>query len=124
VSAYQQLQQIEARFRVLKDFLHLRPVRHFTERRVRGHIAICVYASILEALIAADLHTGDVRDPDLPDQHLSSARALRELGRIRAVTLDAAGRTITVVTRRSPSQARILHALHVDTQPWDRAHIT
>ena len=124
VTAYQQLQQIEARFRVLKDFLHLRPVRHFTEQRVRGHIAICVYASILEALIAADLHTGDLRDPDQPDQHLSCARALRELGRIRAVTLDAAGRTINIVTRRSPLQTRILRALHVDTHPWDRAHIT
>jgi hypothetical protein len=124
VTAYQQLQQIEARFRVLKDFLHLRPVRHFTEQRVRGHIAICVYASILEALIAHDLHTGDVRDPDLADQHLSSARALQQLGRVRAVTLDAAGRTINVVTRRTPLQARILRALHVDTSAWDRAHIT
>ena len=71
-----------------------------------------------------DLHTGDVRDPDLPDQHLSSARALRQLDRIRAVTLDAAGRTINIVTRRTPLQTRILRALHVDTHPWDRAHIT
>ncbi len=31
VSAYRQLQQIERRFRALKDFLHLRPVRHWTE---------------------------------------------------------------------------------------------
>ena len=99
VTAYQQLQQIERRFRVLKDFLHLRPVRHFTEQRVRGHIAICVYASILEALIAHHLHTADVRDPDLDNQHLTCARALRELGRIRAVTLDAGGRTIK---RRHP----------------------
>jgi Transposase DDE domain len=124
VTAYQQLQQIEHRFRVLKDFLHLRPVRHWTETRVRGHIAICVYASIIEALITADLHTGDIRDPDLDDQHLSAARALRELHRIRAVTLDAAGRTINIVTRRTGLQARILSALHVDTSAWDRAHIT
>jgi hypothetical protein len=124
VTAYSQLQQIERRFRVLKDFLHLRPVRHFTEQRVRGHIAICVYASILETLIAHHLQAGDVRDPDLGDQHLTCARALRELGRIRNVTLDSGGRTINVVTRRTPLQARILHALHVDTRPWNRAHIT
>ena len=65
-----------------------------------------------------------MHDPDLPDQHLSSARALRELGRIRAVTLDAAGRTINIVTRRSPLQARILRALHVDTTPGTGPTIT
>ena len=56
---------VEHRFRVLKDFLHLRPVRHWTERRVHGHIAICVYAAVIEALITAALAAADVRDPDL-----------------------------------------------------------
>lgn len=70
---------------ILKDFLHLRPVRHWTERRVRGHIAVCVYAAAIEALMASD----DVRDPDLGDQHLSTARTLRKLGRVRTVALDA-----------------------------------
>jgi transposase len=123
VSTYRSLIEIERRFRVLKDFLHLRPVRHWTERRVRGHIAICVYAAVIEALIAAALRQADVRDPDLPDQHLTAARALRELGRIRALTLDAAGRTVDLVTRRDPLQARILAALDIDTSAWNRAHI-
>ena len=42
VSCYRQLQTVETRFRVLKDFLRLRPVRHWTEKRVRGHVAVCV----------------------------------------------------------------------------------
>ena len=122
VSAYHQLQSVERRFRVLKDFLHLRPVRHWTERRVHGHIAVCVYAAVLEALIERALTDADVRDPDLDDQHLSSARALRELHRIRRVTLTAGGHTINVTTRREPLQQRILTALHVDTTGWDHAH--
>ncbi len=124
VAAYRQLQAVEQRFRVLKDFLHLRPVRHWTEHRVRGHIATCVYAAVIEALIGHALADADVRDPDLDDQHLTAARALRELGRIHAVTVDAAGRRIQLVTRRSPLQARILAALDVDTATWDQAHIT
>ena len=95
--------------------MHLRPVRHWTERRVRGHIAVCVYAAVIEALIAHALIDADLRDPDLPDQHLSAARALRELGRVRAVTLDAGGRTV----EPSPVAARCRHAssppLGVDT---------
>jgi hypothetical protein len=55
VVAYRQLQDVERRFRVLKDFLHLRPVRHWTERRVRGHIAVCVYAAVIGALITRKL---------------------------------------------------------------------
>lgn len=82
-----------------------------------------MYAAVLEALIAAALAAADLRDPDLGDQHLSASRALRELARIRGVTLDAAGRTIELVTRRDPLQSRILAALGVDTTGWDRAHI-
>ena len=129
VMAYRNLVEIERRFRVLqdfrvlKDFLHLRPVRHWTERRVRGHVAVCVYASVLEALMAKALREADIGDPDVDDQHLSAARALRELGRVRAVTLAAEGRTIELVTRRNALQARILAALGVDTRRWDRPRI-
>jgi transposase len=123
VESYRQLVEIERRFRVLKDFLHLRPVRHWTERRVRGHVAVCVYATVVESLIAAALRDADVRDPGIDDQHLSPERALRELGRIRAVTFDAAGKTLRVVTRRTALQSRVLAALGVATGDWDRARI-
>ncbi len=123
VGAYRQLAEVEARFRVLKDFLHLRPVYHWTENRVRGHIAICVYAAIVEALIGHALRDTDVRDPDLPGQHLTAARALHELDRIRHVQLDAGSRHIDLITRRNPHQSAILAALGVNTTGWNRAHI-
>jgi transposase len=124
VRAYRSLLETEDRFRVLKDFLNLRPVRHWTERRVRGHVAVCVYASVIEALVARALREADVRDPDVTDQHLSAPRALRELGRVRAVTLDVEQTTVELTTRPSFLQARILAALAVDTSGWDKAHIT
>jgi len=123
VMTYRRLLEVEHRFRVLKDFLHLRPVFHWTEDRVRGHVAICVYAGVIEALMDADLHAADVRDPDLADQHLSPARALRELARIRAVTLEAGDKRIGLVTRRSSLQTAILDAFGVDTTEWSRARI-
>ncbi|MGH9150656.1 MAG: IS1634 family transposase [Acidimicrobiales bacterium] len=123
VMAYRRLLEVEHRFGVLKDFLALRPVFHWTEDRVRGHVAICVYAGVIEALMAADLATADVRDPDLDDQHLTPARALRELARIRAVGLDAGDKRIRLVTRRSSLQAEVLDAFGVDTTEWSRARI-
>ena len=124
VAAYRQLANIEARFRVLKDFLRLRPIRHWTEQRVRGHVAVCVYAAVIETLIGCDLAKADVRDPDLTDQPLSAARALRELNRIRQVQLTANGRRIDLTTRRTPLQARALTAVGTDTRSWDKATIT
>ena len=124
VRHYRQLTHIEHRFRVLKDFLHLRPVSHWTEQRVRGHIGICVLAAVIEALITRDLAHAGVDDPNLPDQTLTSARALRELDRIRHVTLNTAEHTIGLVTRRSPLHTRILAALRVDTSDWNKTHIT
>ena len=123
VMAYRQLQAVEDRFRVVKDFLHLRPVRHWTERRVRGHIAVCVYAAVIEALIGRALTTADITDPDLHNQHLTAPRALRELARVRRVELDTGDRHIELVTRRTPLQARILAALDVDTSTWNHARI-
>ena len=124
VAAYRQLANTEARFRVLKDFLHLRPVRHWTERRVRGHIAVCVYAAVIETLINHALATADVRDPDNGHQHLSAARALRELNRIRRVQLNANANNITLTTRRTPLQTQALTAVGADTRTWDKAAIT
>ena len=124
VAAYRQLAHVEARFRVLKDFLHLRPIRHWTEKRVRGHVAICVHAAVIETLITQDLAKADVRDPDNSDQHLTAARALRELNRIRRHNLDANGRQIQLTTRRTPLQARALTAVGADTRDWDKADIT
>lgn len=121
--AYRRLIEVESTFRVLKDFLDLRPVFHWTESRVRGHVGVCVLASVVEALMEADLRAADVRDPDLPDQVLSPRRALRELGRIRQAALEAGERRIEVITRRSALQAKVLAAFGVDTGSWDRARI-
>lgn len=124
VDHYQSLANVERRFRVLKDFLGLRPVFHWTEDRVKGHIAICVLAAVLEAVIANLLATAGIRDPDLTDQTISARRALAELNRIRTHNLTAGEHQIQVITRRNPLQTAICNALKIDTTTWDNAHIT
>jgi hypothetical protein len=124
VTHYQSLANVEHRFRVMKDFLGLRPVYHWTEQRVAGHIAICVLAAVIEAVIANQLAAADVGDPDLDDQTITPRRALAELNRIRVHHLTAGDRNIRVTTRRNALQAQILAALDVDTASWDKATIT
>ena len=112
LDAYRQLLEVESTFRVLKDVIELRPMRHWTENRVHGHIAICVYAALIEAIMTEDLRIAGIPDPDLPDQIISPQRALRELARLHHVTLELAGRTITRVTRPNALQQQLLAALH------------
>ncbi len=104
----------ESAFRVLKDFIELRPVFHWTEARVRAHVAVCVLAGVIEALMEADLAKAGVADPDIEDQVISPRRALRELGRIRRVTMTIGERTIERDTRHSPLQDRLLGAFCVE----------
>ncbi len=124
VHHYLALQLVERRFRVLKDFLGLRPVYHFTENRVRGHIALCVLAAVFEALMAKDLAKARVMDPDLVTQVITPRRALAELDRVRQVSMEVRGRSIRVITKRNVLQAKILSALGVSTATWDKADIT
>ena len=124
VAHYQSLANVEHRFKVMKDFLGLRPVFHWTETRVHGHIAICVLAAVIEAVIANLLSTADIHDPNLDGQTITTRRALAELNRIRIHHLTAGERHVTVTTRRNALQAAILAALDVNTHTWDQATIT
>jgi hypothetical protein len=123
VEHYQSLANVERRFRVLKDFLGLRPVFHWTEQRVKGHIAICVLAAVIEAVIGNRLAAAGVRDPDLPDQTISARRALAELNRVRVHELDTGDHHIQVITRRNSLQAAICAALEINTTNWDTARV-
>jgi transposase len=124
VGYYQSLANVERRFRVLKDFLGLRPVFHWTEQRVKGHIAICVLAAVIEAVIGNHLAAADLRDPDLPEQTISARRALAELNRIRIHHLDTGDHHIHVITRRNSLQGAICAALDINTTGWDTARVT
>lgn len=124
VAHYQSLANVEHRFRVMKDFLGLRPVFHWTEQRVRGHIAVCVLAAVIEAVIANNLTAAHIEDPNLEGQIITPRRALAELNRIRIHHLTAGDREIRVTTRRNALQASICTALDVDTRQWDTASIT
>ncbi len=122
VRHYRMLCNVERRFRVMKDFLGLRPVYHRTEKRVRGHIALCVIAATIEAVMAEDLARARVMDPNIEDQVLTPRRALVQLAEIRRHRLHV-GRDIEVTDRPSTLQREVLDAFGVDTADWNKAAI-
>ena len=107
----------------MKDFCSLRPMFHWTEQRVRGHVALCVLAATIEAVMAKDLASSKVMDPDLAFQHMTPRRALSLLGAVRLQLVSAGERRIALVTRRNAYRAKVLKAFGVDTSTWDKAAI-
>lgn len=115
---------VEHRFRIMKDFLGLRPVFHRLEERFRAHIAVCVMAAVIEAVMAEHLTRAGVMDPEIPEQVMTPRRALVELSHIRRHHLDEAGHHIEFVDRPTADQRAILEAMAVDTSDWIRAAIS
>jgi transposase len=123
VRHYKMLCLVEHRFWVMKDFLGLRPVFHRLEARVRAHIAVCVMAAVIEAVMAEDLARAHVMDPEIADQVMTPRRALVELSHIRKHRLEEAKHRIELVDRPTALQRAILDAMAVDTSSWTRAAI-
>ena len=79
---YGELWRIEEGFRVLKSALAIRPVFHWSERRVKAHIAICFVAFSLLRILRYrhnSMHGGK--------KPLSEARILSELSRVEVSVL-------------------------------------
>jgi hypothetical protein len=74
VRAYKSLMQVEQAFRCLKSLdLRIRPIRHWTEDRVRAHIFLCMLAYYVEWHMRQAL--GSVL---FQDEELATARWTRD----------------------------------------------
>lgn len=78
--AYKQLWRVEAAFRTLKSSLELRPMYHWTERRVRGHVMICFLALVLDWMLQRKLRAVGFQTTTAP--------VWRDLERVQAVCID------------------------------------
>jgi hypothetical protein len=103
VAAYRQLHRVEEAFRVLKSLVKLRPIYHWTSRRVQAHIGICVLAYLLATLLEHRLAQAGL--------NLTAARALAQLEDVRAVDQQWGEVVLTHRTRPSAEATRILQAL-------------
>ena len=110
LSAYKTLQQVEHAFRELKDTIELRPIYHYADDRVRGHIFVCLLAYLLERLLELRLEAAQAPQ--------SARAALDKLEPIRAVTNQLDDRTLTCIVQRHPAGAdAILKALGLHHLP-------
>ncbi len=82
---------------------------HWTDERVRGHVASCVLGHWLERLLERKL-----RDGGYPE---SVSTALRELGRVKSVEVELNDQWFRFRTEASPEVTGILKALGYGLPP-------
>ncbi len=101
IRRYKELAEIERGFRALKSTLELRPLNHWTEKRIRAHVFLCILALQMERWMRKKL--GDISVP----------KAIRILRRIKAVMVSSQDKAILVVTRAKKEQKEILRRLGI-----------
>ncbi len=58
VESYKNLKEVEMLFDDLKNFVDIRPIRHWLEVRVRAHVFICILALLLKRILEIDCLNG------------------------------------------------------------------
>jgi transposase len=110
VLTYQMLWQIENSFRVLKSTLDLRPVYHWTEKRIQGHIMICFLSLYMLRAIEFKIN----RQEKL---NLSTDEIFYHLDKIRAVTINAFNKRVVMRTEITDENNLILRTLGIKIPP-------
>jgi hypothetical protein len=108
VAAYRQLHRVEQAFRVLKSLLKLRPIYHWTARRVEAHIGICVLAYLLATRLEHHLARAGL--------DLTAAQALQQLEEVRAVDQQWGDLVLTHRTRPGSQAQAILRAFDLPAE--------
>jgi len=103
-TTYKHLSQIERSFRSLKSLHDMEPVYHYADRRIRAHVAVCVLAHLLERVLERKLASGGLE--------MTAERALRTLGRMKAIRADIDGEPYLFRTKGNEKINAIFKALH------------
>jgi len=97
---YRTLTQVEAAFKEIKDFIKLRPIRHWTDLRVKGHVAVCVMAYLIESILDNLLTQSKIR--------MTARRALDLFSSLTVVNLNLAGKQLYKTTQPREDQLELL----------------
>ena len=104
-SSYKSLWQVERAFRELKSNLELRPVYHWNDLRVEGHIMVCFLALVLETALCRRL-----KDAGSTFSYLD---LMDDLNKLQAVEVELAGKKFLARTEMAGNTYEVFKALKI-----------
>ena len=108
--AYKSLWRVERAFRTLKSPLELRPVRHWTEPRIRGHMVVCFLSFLLRTVLERRLFEEAKLDASLQD-------VLDALHQVQEVRVDVKQIPLQLVTEPPALALQVFQALGMRPPP-------
>jgi len=124
VSHYKQLWKIEDSFGELKGTLKARPVYHWTDERIVGHLMVCFLAYLCEAHMTKALRSQQIKmeskaadQKTIKPRQLTAAMAMEELAKVLAIPVDIGQKRIWVRTDLPPNATSLFKALNMKIPP-------
>lgn len=121
---YKQLWIIEDAFGEIKGTLKSRPVFHWKDHRIVGHLTLCFLAYLCEALLTQALRdkrlilrTSAVDNDIIDPRPLTVVEVMRELAEVRAIPVNVKSTTIWVRTDIAGHAAKLFSALGLKPPP-------
>ncbi len=103
LNSYHELWRIEESFRCMKSNLEVRPIFHWTERRIRGHFVMCFIAFLLERALEIEIKRAG--------ESISQDKIREAINRMNYVEIEVDGRKVYIKTKLTPEGRKILKAI-------------
>lgn len=120
ITAYKNLWVVEDAFGEIKGTLKARPVFHWSDARIVGHLTLCFLAYFCEAQMTqllrqhqAQLHSIAVSCGHIEPRALTVVESMRELAEVRAVPVKIKGKTFWLRTDIRGNAAKLFQVLGV-----------
>lgn len=124
VDNYKTLWIVEDAFGEIKGNLRVRPIFHWTDQRIIGHLTLCFLAYYCEALMTNALRekkivleSSAIDNGTIKERPLTVLEAMRELKEIRAVPVKVRGTTMWVRTDISGNAHKLFSAIGLKEPP-------
>ncbi|KXB06800.1 hypothetical protein AKJ52_01585 [candidate division MSBL1 archaeon SCGC-AAA382C18] len=104
MEAYKDLKDVEKAFDELKNFLKIRPIYHRTDKRVEGHVFVCILALLLKRLIE--------KKTDEPFN-----KTMRELEKLKVSEIEFRGKKILQRNEIKKPQKQLLETIEIMEPP-------
>lgn len=121
---YKQLWKIEDSFGELKGTLKSRPIFHWSDHRIIGHLMVCFLAYLCEAYVTKELRlhkemmeSKSSLKKTIESRPLTAALAFEELNTVLAIPVKIKEQTIWVRTDIPKNAQKLLQVLHMKIPP-------
>jgi len=124
VTHYKQLWKIEDAFGEIKGTLKTRPMFHWTDKRIIGHLMLCFLAYLCEAQLtkllresAGNLEKKSIENKIIRTRELTVVQAMDELNRVMAIPVKVRKQTIWVRTDIPPNAQNLIKTIGMRIPP-------